>query len=410
MAPPRYLEQNSDGSYGYNACRIPWRLAVDAMCSGDKEPIALLRSLNQWLPKTCQGDPAAIVDGYNLRGRRWPRATTDNQAFLAPFALAAVFGEDQDWLDECYRQMMAGEIAEDDYFGNSIKALCLAAFCGRWRHWDKEIGKIPVEAEQRGAGSLFLQKFERGEGLQSRTWPAYPAWLMQVWRLFSSRRPRPLDWWAHEKGQLFWQFGVKVSAARAPFWKIRGKRRRQRGLVAQKTSAEPPTSKVLAKRVEAGAGGTSDTKAKVAAARSRVAAAKARKSDAETTQEDLPAQSPLAASVPAPPVEEELSTDAHFLELLGGQVKRLHVRSEESQRRLDSLEKHWTSMEEKLQSVELDGARQMQLEVQLSHQSQELLDQKATLEALKPAPFRSIRHFAARNAGPAGSRPSCADG
>lgn len=131
----------------------------------------------------------------------------------------------------------------------------------------------------------------------------------------------------------------------------------------------------------------SDTQAKVAAARSRVAAARAQKA-ANDTQEDLPA-SVAAAPAPTPPVTsakpaEENPADTRILELLGSQVKRLHVRSEETQRRLESLEKRYTGLEERLDqpAPAPDDSRQTQLEIQLSHQGQELLDQRAIMDAL----------------------------
>jgi hypothetical protein len=140
VAPPNYLENTTDGSYGYNACRVPWRLAVDELCNGGPAIPGLLVKLDDWIQDKCEGKAENIVDGYRLNGSVSKKKGTNSQAFVAPFALAAIFSDDQDWLDETYAQVTdEADLADEDYFGNTIKALCLAAFSGRWAELDGRI-------------------------------------------------------------------------------------------------------------------------------------------------------------------------------------------------------------------------------------------------------------------------------
>ena len=58
-APENYLEDVTDGQYGYNSCRIPWRIGMDA----ENNPAA--RKCVDDADRFIQNRPAAT------RGRSW---------------------------------------------------------------------------------------------------------------------------------------------------------------------------------------------------------------------------------------------------------------------------------------------------------------------------------------------------
>jgi hypothetical protein len=86
-APPGYLEGDRDGSYAYNACRIPWRLASDVSNHQDARAQAVLDKLAGSLLALSHHQPSRLLDGYKLDGSPIG-AKTDRLAFLAPMAVA----------------------------------------------------------------------------------------------------------------------------------------------------------------------------------------------------------------------------------------------------------------------------------------------------------------------------------
>src|SRR6202012_3087887 len=51
-AEPHYLESKYDGSYNYNACRVPWRIATDYLLTGDARAKAIDDKINRWIRET----------------------------------------------------------------------------------------------------------------------------------------------------------------------------------------------------------------------------------------------------------------------------------------------------------------------------------------------------------------------
>lgn len=132
--PPKgkFLESKHDGAFGYNACRAPWRLALDYLLNGDARARPQLQTLNEWARGNAGGDPRKLTAGYTLDGR--PLDREDHAAcFIAPLAVSAMLGQDQQWLDRLWESLLAREPdSDDDYFSNSVKLLCLIAGSGNW--------------------------------------------------------------------------------------------------------------------------------------------------------------------------------------------------------------------------------------------------------------------------------------
>ena len=122
-APSGHLEGPNDGAYYYNACRFPWRIGTDYLISGDSRAKTALSKINNWLVSSTVNDPTKIVDGYKLDGSKI--ASWSDAAFVAPFAVSAMVGNDQKWMDDIYNYTESMDINDGEYYENSIKMLCM---------------------------------------------------------------------------------------------------------------------------------------------------------------------------------------------------------------------------------------------------------------------------------------------
>jgi endo-1,4-beta-D-glucanase Y len=133
-AQPDYLETKYDGDYYYNACRVPFRVGLDYLLSGDPRSKAVLGKLTLWMRRETGDDPAKIAAGYALNGRRLEKdAEYGQMCFVAPFAVAAMAdGENQPWLDALCAMIVKPGADDADYFDGTIKMLCLLVVSGNW--------------------------------------------------------------------------------------------------------------------------------------------------------------------------------------------------------------------------------------------------------------------------------------
>lgn len=133
-ADPNFAEAggNDDDDYGSNACRVPWRLGVAALLSGDAFSTAAAQKMSRWVEQATGGDPLAIRYGYNLDGTPLPDSDFFMTSFGAPFGVAALLDPaQQEWLNGLYEAVIANPA---DYYEDSIALLCLLAMTGNW--WD----------------------------------------------------------------------------------------------------------------------------------------------------------------------------------------------------------------------------------------------------------------------------------
>ncbi|MFD7575718.1 glycosyl hydrolase family 8 [Streptomyces sp. NPDC059810] len=131
-APGQVLEDPNDGAYWWNACRTPWRIADDAVTSGDATSLAAARKLNSWIKAKTGGDPNKIAIGYKLNGTQISAGS--EAAFFAPFAVAAMTDSgSQAWLDALWNKMLATPIDTSSYFSASIQLQVMITASGN--HW-----------------------------------------------------------------------------------------------------------------------------------------------------------------------------------------------------------------------------------------------------------------------------------
>ncbi|MBF0171003.1 MAG: beta-glucanase [Nitrospinae bacterium] len=128
-----YLETALDGAYGYNACRVPWRLATDYLVSGDARAQGAVGRMGDWVRQATGGDPSRIRSGYYLDGRPIPDSETLSEDFLAPLAVGAMVDPTgQVWLDALWGTLATFPVAERHYYENTLHLLALIVLSGNW--------------------------------------------------------------------------------------------------------------------------------------------------------------------------------------------------------------------------------------------------------------------------------------
>jgi endo-1,4-beta-D-glucanase Y len=131
-APPNWLEGSYDGEYGFNSCRVPWRVGLDFVINGDSRSRDTVTPLNQWI-RSATGDSAAdIAAGYWLDGDGLPGSNYTELAFIAPFGVAAmVDASNQNWLNQIWNQVVTFG-GNPTYYGDSIAMLDLIIMSGNY--------------------------------------------------------------------------------------------------------------------------------------------------------------------------------------------------------------------------------------------------------------------------------------
>jgi endo-1,4-beta-D-glucanase Y len=134
-----YLEVPNDGSYYYNSCRAPLRIATDYLLSGDSRSLAAMNKINSWLRTKTGDNPLKIRAGYQLNGNNIRGNNYFELAFVAPLGVAAMVAENnQQWLNDIWDAIVSVPFAKGDYYGNSLKMLSIIVMSGNW--WNMQSG------------------------------------------------------------------------------------------------------------------------------------------------------------------------------------------------------------------------------------------------------------------------------
>ncbi len=127
-APPNFLEGLGDGAFSYNACRDPWRFAMDVLINADPLSLEIVSRLSHWAESAAGGDPGAIVDGYTLDGIPLSDTEPGSTAFLAPLGAAARVVPGQGaWLDALWT---AVHRRYEGYYEDSLDLLSMLFMAG----------------------------------------------------------------------------------------------------------------------------------------------------------------------------------------------------------------------------------------------------------------------------------------
>jgi hypothetical protein len=146
-APPSFLEGPWDGDYYYNAGRCPWRIASDALLSGNPVSALQAQRISSWIRSATGGDTSLIKAGYELDGTGI--GAYFSSFFAAPFAVAAMVDPGaQQWLDDLYDAVVS---QEEGYFEDSVTLLSLLVLSRNF--WSPE--RAPIFADGFESGSTL---------------------------------------------------------------------------------------------------------------------------------------------------------------------------------------------------------------------------------------------------------------
>ena len=162
-APANFLENENDGVYEYNSCRVPWRISTDALVGNNADAKKYAETVNAFFVKETGGKPGKIMAGYTPDGKAV--ADWDDLCFTAPLMLSASAAGDTKWHDAVRKEVL--DIGVDSYFGNTIAMLCLITDDGGWL--------VPETAANKATGDV------NGNGVFNMTDAVlFQAWLLNV--------------------------------------------------------------------------------------------------------------------------------------------------------------------------------------------------------------------------------------
>jgi endo-1,4-beta-D-glucanase Y len=147
-APPDFLEGATDGDYSYNAGRVPWRFASDALLSQSSASRTTALAISAWARTATAGVPTDVRAGYRLNGTALPDSDYFSTFFVAPLGAAARLDPAHPaWLEAIFE---AVKLEQQGYYEDSVTLLSLLVMSGNFWTPDR-------------AGLLFLDAFETGD-------------------------------------------------------------------------------------------------------------------------------------------------------------------------------------------------------------------------------------------------------
>jgi endo-1,4-beta-D-glucanase Y len=126
--------EHSDDRWGYNSCRIPWRIGVHYLLTGSKDALDILTPITQWIEKESGCVPEGIKANYSLDGV--PLHDYEDMCFIAPFAVGAMIdAKHQSFLNNLWESLATWD--PWGYYADSLRLLSMIAVSGNW--WTPEL-------------------------------------------------------------------------------------------------------------------------------------------------------------------------------------------------------------------------------------------------------------------------------
>ena len=113
--------------FRYDACRVPWRMALDYLWNGNTLAREWCTKVSDWANNI---GPANIRDGYNLDGTEHNQGY-HNSAFVGGFAVAAMCNN-QVMADAFGTEMMNSQLDDAHWFMMSTRSLYLLTMTGNF--------------------------------------------------------------------------------------------------------------------------------------------------------------------------------------------------------------------------------------------------------------------------------------
>jgi hypothetical protein len=125
--------EHHQDNYSYNACRTPWRIALDYAHNGTPAAKEQIDKISAWLNSATKGNPKSIVAGYQLNGEviSYDGDTWSDVVFTAPFASAMVGSvENQEFLNKTYYTVR--NMSSNSAYGAALQLLNMIFITGNW--------------------------------------------------------------------------------------------------------------------------------------------------------------------------------------------------------------------------------------------------------------------------------------
>jgi hypothetical protein len=115
-----YYDGRTEGDYGYNACRTPWRIAMDYMWYCTPEAKTFLQNVSSFV----DGKGGVANTGYPAG------ESTTNSAFLGAFVDSGI-AVSQAKIDSYVKDWMDAKLADTPYFQATLRRLYLMVAGGK---------------------------------------------------------------------------------------------------------------------------------------------------------------------------------------------------------------------------------------------------------------------------------------
>jgi endo-1,4-beta-D-glucanase Y len=126
-------QPNRNPNYSYDACRVPWRIALDYLWNGNEEAKDWCKKVTNWADDIGAQN---IVDGYTLDGEPLEGMRYHNNSFVGGFAVGAMCNS-QTVADNFGTEMNSSTLRNDTYWFNlCTRAIYLFVMTGNF--WKPE--------------------------------------------------------------------------------------------------------------------------------------------------------------------------------------------------------------------------------------------------------------------------------
>lgn len=121
--------EHSQAYYASNACRVPWRLALDYAHYGTVAAKTQIDKISSWLYESTDGKPDMICSNYQLDGTCERQDT--RMAFVASFASGMIANsQNQQFLNDTYELIIRH--TTDDVYNVALQLLNMLFITGNW--------------------------------------------------------------------------------------------------------------------------------------------------------------------------------------------------------------------------------------------------------------------------------------
>jgi endo-1,4-beta-D-glucanase Y len=123
-------------NYGYDACRMPWRIAMDYCFNNEPRALTYLQKIGGFFNTSVSGNAASIGDGYSQSGSKTSGNT--NMAFIGPVGVAGMAG----WpmlVDSAFNFGVSNPgNGNDAYFPQSLRVVTMLMMSGNFLDYTKQ--------------------------------------------------------------------------------------------------------------------------------------------------------------------------------------------------------------------------------------------------------------------------------